>query len=199
MSAACLCQGEENEEEAFAVSGGTREFRESAGRFGLIHHPPPLRDGVEPMRSNAPNSQMDCSDELPPVFSETSKAKRDRGDRQQSRTGRRVSGDHGAFSLSEVFGSSLNGFTLAVSVPSASQAARRPRMRANCLSTTRCFEGLSVGSVEGAISPCRLDENAGKNTVMALTVSGHARAHAEKPNACPYRKPKSVGKRARIG
>ena len=58
-----------------------------------------------------------------------------------------------------------------------------PRMRANCLSTTRCFEGLSVGCAEGAISPCRLDENAGKNTVMALTVSGHAGAHAEKPNA----------------
>jgi len=90
---------------------------------------------------------------------------------------------HGAFSLSEVFGSSLSGFTLAAAVPSASLAARRPRMRANCLSTTRCFEGLSVGCVEGAISPCRLDENAGKNTVMALTVSGHARAHADKPNA----------------
>jgi hypothetical protein len=90
---------------------------------------------------------------------------------------------HGAFSLSEVFGSSLSGFTLAVPVPSASLAARHPTMRANCLSTTRRFEGLSVGSVEGAIAPYRLDENAGKNTVMALTVSGHARAHAEKPNA----------------
>ena len=55
---------------------------------------------------------------------------------------------HGAFSLSEVFGSSLSGFTLAAPVPSASLVARRPRMRANCLSTTRCFGGI-VSRVRG--------------------------------------------------
>ncbi len=71
---------------------------------------------------------------------------------------------HGAFSLSEVFGSSLSGFTLAAPVPSASLAARRPRMRANCLScaaqrrrTFRRFAvplaGLAV--VLGDLAPAR--------------------------------------------